>query len=213
MDNILPLVQPPLVLVKNLHNLCDWNLIEQVISTCHTSKQANYNITEDKKFFNNDKLHNIRENIVSECKTFISNIFPMEFKFDLKMTSSWVNSMTAGEHHPWHSHPFSVVSGVIFLDDHPENSELTFKSNVDFSIPPYSLLDLDYYTSLRSLIGNETVIEEHNLQHHLVLFYSNLTHGVPELKTLNSTRRTISFNTFWTNEVNFGKTLNSHNFS
>lgn len=209
MNNILPLVQPPLVLLKDFHELWDWNLLEQLIDDQKISRESNYYITENKKFFDSELLCAIRENILLECKTFISNVCPMEFKFDLEMTSSWVNLMQAGEHHPWHSHPFSVVSGVIFLDNHPENCELTFKNNIDFTIPPYSLLELDYYTSLKSLLGE---VEENNLQHHLILFYSNLTHGVPPIVTPNKTRRTISFNTFWTKELNFGTTLNSHTF-
>jgi len=210
MDTILPLIQPPVVLVKDFHNTWDWDQIETNIKNQPMSKQANYDITENKEFFGHT-LSNIKHDILSECKTFISNIFPMQFDFDLKMTTSWVNSMQHGEQHPWHSHPFSVVSGVIFLDNHPENCELTFKNNIDFAIPPYSLLDLDYYTSLKSLLG-ESISEEYNLQHHLILFYSNLTHGVPPLVTPNKVRRTISFNTFWTKEVNFGTTLNSHTF-
>jgi len=210
MDNILPLFQPSLVLIKDLHSKWDWNTIEQAIKAQPMSKEGNYNITKNKDFFNNTPAE-IEQDLLSECKTFVSNVCPMDFKFELKMTSSWVNSMKHGEHHPWHSHPFSVVSGVIFLDNHPENCELTFKNNIDFSIPPYSLLDLDYYTTLKTLAG-ENLATENNLQHHLVLFYSNITHGVPQLNTLHKTRRTLSFNTFWTKEVNFGTNLNSHTF-
>jgi hypothetical protein len=209
MDTILPLTQPPLILIKDFHDKWDWDLINQSVAAQPMSKEANYNITKNKDFFNNG-LDSIKDDILAECKLFVSNIFPMQFDFDLKMTSSWVNSMQAGEQHPWHKHPFSVVSGVLFLDNHPENCELTFKNNVDFSIPPYSLIDLDYFTPLKTIV--EDAEQQHNLQHHLVLFYSNLTHGVPPLVTPNMTRRTISFNTFWTKEVNFGSALNSHTF-
>jgi hypothetical protein len=210
MDTILPLIQPPLVLIKDFHYAWDWNSIENTIKQQPMSKEANYDISQSKNFFSNELLP-IKQDILTECKAFVSNIFPMDFNFDLTITSSWVNSMKIGEQHPWHSHPFSVISGVIFLDNHPENCELTFKNNIDFAIPPYSLLDLDYYTSLSSLIGDEAG-PENNLQHHLVLFYSNISHSVPPLKTLHKHRRTISFNTFWTKELNFGTTLNSHTF-
>lgn len=210
MDIILPLIQPPSILIKDFHEKWDWDSIERSINSQSILKEANYNITKSKDFFGN-ALPDIKQDILTECKEFVSNIFPMKFTFDLKMTSSWANLMQQGDQHPWHSHPFSVVSGVIFLDNHPENCELTFKNKIDFSVPPYSLLDVDYYSSLRSLLG-EKPLDEYNLQHHLVLFYSNLTHGVPPLVTPHKTRRTISFNTFWTNEVNFGSDLNSHTF-
>jgi hypothetical protein len=209
MDTILPLTQPPLILIKDFHDKWDWDLINRSVAAQPMSKEANYNITKNKEFFDNG-LNIIKDDILTECKLFVSNIFPMQFDFDLKMTSSWVNSMQAGEQHPWHKHPFSVVSGVLFLDNHPENCELTFKNSIDFSIPPYSLIDLDYFTSLKTIV--EAPEQQRNLQHHLVLFYSNLTHGVPPLVTPNVTRRTISFNTFWTKEVNFGSILNSHTF-
>lgn len=210
MDTILPLVRPPLILIKDFHDKWDWLAIEDTIKSQSMSKEANYNISESKDFFDN-ALPDIKQDILTECKTFISNVFPMQFVFDLKITASWINLMQQGEQHPWHSHPFSVVSGVIFLDNHPENNQLTFKNKIDFAIPPYSLLDMDYYTSLNSLI-DEDQTDTHNLQHHLVLFYSNLTHGVPPLVTPFKSRRTISLNTFWTNEVNFGTALNSHTF-
>ena len=210
MNTILPLIQPPLILVKDFHLKWDWISIENAIDSQPMTRENNYSITNSKNFFGN-ALPEIKVNILTECKTFITNVFPLYFKFDLKMTSSWVNSMQHGEQHPWHNHPFSVVSGVIFLDNHPENCELTFRNTIDFSTPPYSLLNLDYNTSLKSLVGDR-LTNENNLQHHLILFYSNLTHSVPPLNVLRKTRRTISFNTFWTNTVNFGTDLNSHTF-
>lgn len=209
MDSILPLTQPPLILVKDFSNRADWTALDNLINLHLFSKDNNYNITQDKKFLKNSL--DLSKELTAECKAFVSNVCPMSFDFDLQITDSWVNSMQYGEQHPWHAHPFSVVSGVLFLDDHPENGELTFKHNINHSIPPYSLLEMDFYTSLKQLIDSESSATT-NLKHHLVLFYSNTNHGVPALITRGLTRRTLSFNTFWHGHVNFGDELNSKVF-
>lgn len=207
MDNLCQLTAAPSVLIKDFKDKWDWNLIDEEIASHEMQSGENFKVSRSKQFFS-DTLLEIKQDILTECLMFVKNVCPMQFDFNLKMTSSWINEMNRGDSHPWHTHPFSVVSGVIFLDDHVENTKLTFKTSIEHSIPPYSLLDLQYYTALDHLIDRNV---GENLQHHLILFYSNLLHSVPPL-TANVPRRSISFNTFWTGDVNFGDELNSHKF-
>jgi uncharacterized protein (TIGR02466 family) len=208
MNSILPLTQPPLILIKDLSDQWDWSQIDTALHNQQWTNDGNYKITADKKFINT-LPGQFNLDILKEVSAFIKNISVIDFDFDVKITDSWVNDMSTGDIHPWHSHPFSVVSGVIFLDDHPENSDLTFKNNVNFAMPPYSLIETDYYISLRNLAD---IQETKNLKHHMVLFYSNISHSVPEIKTVNRSRRTLSFNTFWKGRIDFGSDLNSYDF-
>lgn len=207
MDILLPLTPSPVILVKSLETFWDWTVIDKELSKKTWTNEGNYSITS-KNFL--DALPNYKKIIVNEVNDFIKNTSAMNFLFNTKITSSWVNKMKAGEQHPWHSHPFSVVSGVIFLDNHPENCNLFFKKDLDYLVPPYSLLETNYTISLKDL--DENCIKENNLQYHLVLFHSNITHCVSEITTPNLERRTLSFNTFWKGRVNFGTDLNSFDF-
>lgn len=205
MDQILPIAPAPSILIKDFSNIFDWSALETEINTLSWDNGTNFNASVSKNVM--AKLPNIKTLILSECETFAKHICPLDFNFKLKMTSSWVNKMSAGQSHPWHSHPFSVVSGVIFLDDTLENRKLSFKNSLKDAIPPYSVLELDYYTDL-----NDLAEPTDTLQYHMVLFYSNVLHSVPPLSNFTGCRRTISFNTFWDGQVDFGDTLNSHDF-
>ena len=207
MDQIIPIAPAPAVLAKDFKNAWDWALLESEISKLAWNSEANFDVSQTKEFFNAPTLSNINREIVKECELFVRHVCPLEFDFNLSITSSWVNKMHTNNSHPWHTHPFSVVSGVIFLDDCVDNLKLMFKTSMKEAVPPYSILELDYYTSAKDLCDEET-----NLQYHMILFYSNVLHSVPPLLTPNITRRTISFNTFWSGQVNFGDQLNSHNF-
>ena len=207
MDHILPIAPAPAVLVKDFKDKWDWALLESEISKLTWDSGDNFEVSQSKEVFTSSSLTNISQQIVNECELFVKHLCPIDANFNLKMTSSWVNKMRTGNMHPWHTHPFSIVSGVIFLDDCVENLRLMFKTSMREAVPPYSLLELDYYTSVKDLCEEDT-----NLQHHMILFYSNVLHSVPPLLTPDVTRRTISFNTFWSGHVNFGNQLNSHNF-
>jgi hypothetical protein len=207
MDNLIQLTSAPSILIKDFTNQWDWKLINLEIDKQTWTHGNNFKVTDSKKILS-ESLQIIKQDILYECTMFINNLCPLSFKYKLDISSSWVNEMNYQEQHPWHTHPFSVVSGVIFLDDHPENTKLTFKNNINHAIPPYSLLDLQYYTALEHLIDRNI---DGNLQYHLVLFYSNLLHSVPPLTNIIP-RRSISFNTFWTGDVDFGDELNSRTF-
>ena len=61
--------------------------------------------------------------------TFCNTIPTFTFE-DLQITESWANKSVKGEEHHIHHHPFSVVSGVMFLNDTPDNLNLTFVLDV-----------------------------------------------------------------------------------
>lgn len=204
MDQIIPIAPPPAILIKDVRHW-NWTDIESEVARVEWENGPNFKTSHTKDFFSSS-IDSIKQQIVVECENFAKHICPIDFKFNLSMTTSWVNDMRTGDFHPWHTHPFSVVSGVIFLDDCPENLNLMFKTSIKDAIPPYSLLELDYYTSVKKIVE-----PDNNLQYHMILFYSNILHSVPILPN-TTCRRTISFNTFWTGQVDFGEPLNSHNF-
>lgn len=204
MDSIIPIIPSKSILIKDMRDKWNWNEFDSYISDIKLEKGNNYEISTSKKVLDDIPGEHCRV-IEHESKQFIQNIFVMDFNFNLEITKSWLNQMKIGDVHEWHAHPFSVVSGVIFLDDNPENLLLQFKNKINDTIPPYSLHDTDYYISLKELVDSD----HDNLFRHMVLFYSNIQHGVSRV---SSSRNTISFNTFWKGEIDFGAELVSHRF-
>lgn len=203
MNCILPIVPSKTILIKDLSDCVNWKEIDTMIKSLDWVNGNNYKISKSKSVLECLDLQ-FNSLLAKEAEEFVRNTFPLSFDFKLKLSESWANKMDAGDTHPWHEHPFSVVSGVIFLDDLEENLNLQFKNNINDYIPPYSLLNLDYFVSLRDFVD-----AEQTLKHHLILFYSNISHSVTEV---TAPRTTLSFNTFWQGKVDFGSNLSSYNF-
>jgi hypothetical protein len=202
MNSIFSIAPPKTILIKDLSSLYNWKNIEENLKKVKLVKGDNYRISESKKLLD-IILDNNMYHLEQEAEEFIKNVFPMDFNYQLKITESWINCMEPGDVHGWHNHPFSVVSGIILLDDTLENLNLQFKIDITDVTPPYSLLNVDYYVSLNDLV------KDTNLKYHLILFYSNVSHSVPEV---SGHRRSIAFNTFWKGTVNFGSSLSSYDF-
>ena len=113
------------------------------------------------------------------------------------MTYSWGNITEPGHSHHDHVHPFSIVSGVIYLDDNPTNANLY----VEAYMPdiPYFITKNKSYVALKQLLVDNNIDPNsvNNLKNHMVLFLSNSAHFVEQTAEDASSRRSISFNTFW----------------
>lgn len=195
-----------MVLVKDMSNDIDFDLIEKEFATLTWGPNTYNEISDDKFFFNREIFKDIKQSLESECENYLRNghgCFDFE---NLTITNSWGNITQPNQSHHEHSHPFSIVSGVIYLDDNPENLNLTLDTYVA-EIPHY-LLKKTAHISLRDLTKSEN-----NLKHHMVLFLSNTGHSVGQTKSDSSPRRSVAFNTFWKGTTGRNNSeLGSHTF-
>jgi len=131
---------------------------------------------------------------------------------DLVMTNSWANITEPGHEHHEHIHPFSVVSGVIYLDDNPSNTNLFVESFIPDV--PYFLPTQRNYANVGALLHDAQIdpASKNNLKHYMVLFLSNSHHYVGKVDDGLPNRRSISFNTFWKGHVGSKEDLGSHTF-
>ena len=115
-------------------------------------------------------------------------------------------------HHD-HVHPFSIVSGVLYLDNNPSNLNLYIESFMPEI--PYFITKNKSFVSLKSLLNdiNTNPSEHNNLKNHMVLFLSNSSHFVEPVSNESLPRKSISFNTFWKGSVGVkDEALGSHVF-
>jgi len=195
MDKILNISKNP-ILIKNVSDRINTDIVCETISNLEYTNNQSNKISVDLNVFNNELLGDLGEVVKEESVDYLRNFWMHDPNFtfeDLQITQSWANISVKNEHHHCHEHPFSVVSGVIFLDDTVENLNLTF----EMPCPeiPYWKGKTQYHVSLKDMVGLEN-----NLQYHLVLFLSNTRHMVQTLQSENK-RHSISFNTFWKGKV------------
>ena len=179
-----------IILIKDLSGIINFDLINEKIKTLEFGPNVSNRISTNKHIFDDPELLGIKGTLEKECEGFLRNGHLLLDFENLKMTTSWVNITDPGHAHHEHNHPFSVVSGVIYLDDNPDNLNLGL--GVTVAEIPYFLWKKDNCVPLRNLIGTEN-----NLKNHVVLFLSNTPHSVEKTSINSMPRRSISFNTFW----------------
>lgn len=195
------------ILVKDMSNIIDFKTIDEEFDKLSFVENQYNHISTDLNFFDKDVFTETKASLIRECENYLGNSFRVTEFEHLKMTNSWGNITKPGEKHHEHQHPFSVVSGVIYLDDNPCNYNLQLEQF--FPETPYFLYRKKFFSSLADLMP---IPDPKNLQYHLVLFLSNTHHSVANTSTNDIDRRSIAFNTFWSGNVGSQNMLNSYKF-
>lgn len=116
---------------------------------------------------------------------------PNEIK--LKLTQSWTNVTQPEENHHQHFHPNSIISGVIYIQADVNCDEIVFTNTKEVRPWQFDVKEHNGYNSHLFHLPVATGL--------MVLFPSNIFHGVPEKKGTN-TRISLAFNSFY--EGKFG---------
>ena len=207
MDNIINTATNN-ILIKDLSAIIDFSLIETRFKQLTWGRNTLNKISKDMDFFDTPELADVKKVLEHECEQFLVHGHQLTQGFEqLKMTQSWGNITSPGEQHHEHAHPFSIVSGVIYLDDNPSNLNLALQQLTPTI--PYFLYLKEIFVPLGGFIGGNI---PGNLKYHLVLFLSTTQHKVVE-NNEGIDRRSIAFNTFWKGKVGNGHPLASADFS
>jgi uncharacterized protein (TIGR02466 family) len=115
---------------------------------------------------------------------------PIE-NIELYVTQSWVNHTEKDEYHHRHSHPNSILSGVLYLDIDKDSDNITFFSGqnnhdtlLKFTPEEYNLYNSTSWTVNEFNEGN------------IIIFPSILEHAVETRKDSGITRISLAFNSF-----------------
>ena len=186
------------ILVKDMTNILDFDAINKEYNTLAWKNNIANKVSIEMELFSRESLKKSRNLIIEDCKQYLNHTLNLShFYDDLVMTNSWGNLTDPGQSHHDHVHPFSVVSGVIYLEDNPGNLNLFIESFMPEV--PYFITKNKSYVSLKSLVNDvQANPEDHNnLKNHMVLFLSNSSHFVEPIPESGPARKSISFNTFW----------------
>jgi hypothetical protein len=194
------------ILLKDVSDDIDLTSIYKEINKSIITQNRGNLITADKDFLSkNEKLLDIKLKLQTESESFLRNAYQLDDNFTgLNLTNSWVNISRKDQFHHAHEHPFSVVSGVLFLDDCLSN----YNFNIITKPPdvPYFMNRSSCSVSLSQLIDQNNLYCQYsslsrddirnNLKNYAIFFLSNVTHSVTPILE-DEVRRTLSFNTFF----------------
>lgn len=187
--NILPLTLYEFKLPDDLFHALKQriNNIDEVDFT--QRDQAPYygrSILGDKSLHANEGYKDL-VNYIETCISTVKEEQNFDYIEKLKVCLLWANRSGTNQWHHGHRHPWSILSGIIYIQG---NSGNTWFSRED----DYSKIMRDW--PVRNESKNSHIIYQHKPKEgHMVIFPSNLMHSVAENKD-DKDRVTISFNTF-----------------
>ena len=185
MSNIdRPFTKQELQFVDNQKNHC-------------TKNQGNIN-TKDNYILNKKEFKNIKKFIDKSCQDYLKKIISPKNNIELYITQSWLNYTEKNQYHHRHSHPNSVVSGVLYFNCDKKNNKIKFSNSKGYQqIKP----EIDQYN-----IWNSDTWWFALEAGQLLMFPSSTIHQV-DTKKGNNTRISLAFNTFYKGTIGLNSNL------
>ena len=162
--------------------------MEEVIKHQNKSIKNVSNYSSTNNYILNEKIFiNLKNDLDIIIKDYFDKIIkPQEETITPYITQSWLNYTREKEFHHTHSHPNSIVSGVLYIKCDEQNDMIEFYDTIpnQFQIPPKE------FTQYNSKTWWFNVDEKD-----LLLFPSSTTHSV-KIKKENNLRISLAFNVF-----------------
>ena len=155
------------------------------------SKAINNYASPNKNVLAHDELKDLQTIIQQHLDNYFKAVYNTSNNVALQITQSWLTLSRKGESHHSHTHPNSVVSGVLYVNV-AGNDGINFyrnEENLWFELEPS---ETNYYNSYKIHVATKVG--------DLVLFPSSVKHGVNKV-TEDIKRVSLSFNTFFSGEM------------
>ena len=155
------------------------------------SKAIDNYASPNKNVLAHDELKDLQNIIQQHLDNYFKAVYNTSNNVALQITQSWLTLSRKGESHHSHTHPNSVVSGVLYVNV-AGNDGINFyrnEENLWFELEPS---ETNYYNSYKIHVATKVG--------DLVLFPSSVKHGVNKV-TEDIKRVSLSFNTFFSGEM------------
>jgi uncharacterized protein (TIGR02466 family) len=144
----------------------------------------------------NKKWFLIVDYINEQLKKVCEDVMYSKYASELKVCLMWCNKSEYMQWHHAHSHPCSILSGIIYISG-TSGSTWFSKEN------PYALPKI-FYPSKNIDINNqyfESIYKHKPKKQTMIIFPSSMIHSVDENMNKEESRITISFNSFFNGTV------------
>lgn len=155
-----------------------------IISKLETYKNEG-NSTSQNNFILDNKLKLLKKEILKHINFYFDNVLLAK---DVKpyITQSWVNYTKSGQYHHKHTHPNSLVSGVLYINADEKNDAINFHKD-KYNEIHIQTKESNFFNSNSFILPVKT--------NDLVLFPSSLYHSV-FYKTGSNVRISLAFNVY-----------------
>ena len=170
------------------------------VNKCETDSHRNFGnkSSNDSYILKNSELKDINIFCTNALQTFFNKIYNPISNVEIYITQSWLNWTYNNEYHHTHSHPNSLISGVLYINAEKEYDNITFGIQNHKTIDMFTKEYNDYNTNeIDFKVGTGE----------LLLFPSSLQHRVSTKKT-DTQRISLAFNSFVKGELGHVKALN-----
>lgn len=170
------------------------------ITSCEKQSHKNFGnkSSNDSYILKNIELKNINNFCEESLKVFFNKIYNPISQTEIYVTQSWLNWTYKNEYHHTHSHPNSLISGVLYINADKKYDNITFgRSN-------YKLIEM-YPKEYNDYNSDEVDFKVKTGE--LLLFPSHLQHRVNTTKNDN-VRISLAFNSFVKGEFGHIQALN-----
>ncbi|MBU2099299.1 MAG: 2OG-Fe(II) oxygenase family protein [Gammaproteobacteria bacterium] len=145
----------------------------------------------NKRILASPEMQPVRQFIEANLQQYLQTVFNTSNDVRLQITQSWLTLSGKGQSHHVHTHPNSVVSGVLYINLAPVDG-INFYRNEDNIWYELVKQQDNYYNAYQYFV--QTSVGD------LLLFPSNVRHGVREV-TEDVQRVSLSFNTFFSGQL------------
>ena len=159
----------------------------------NASEGGNNTRSIDQYILEDERLSSIKDFLEASVKEYMDKTLCPAPEMSHYITQCWVNSNGIGEHHHFHDHMNSIMSGVYYVDVEEDKDSLTFIRGItDMPMMGHQLLpDIVTYTPYNCPELNMPV--KNGM---LIMFPSNTTHGVHPVEGRTKARISVAFNTY-----------------
>lgn len=152
---------------------------ETTLNHCNTMSAC-------KDVLNAKELFNIKSFIQKHLNEYVTQVYDTSNDIEIYITQSWLNWTKEFQRHHVHKHANSFLSGVFYIQTNLNDKIYFYKEGYN-----QIYLEPKKYNLYNSISWFFPVQEGM-----LILFPSELTHGVQQLPKESKTRISLSFNTF-----------------
>tara|TARA_R110002049_G_scaffold42440_1_gene126445 strand:- start:389 stop:1009 length:621 start_codon:yes stop_codon:yes gene_type:complete len=145
--------------------------------------------TIDTYVLENKKLLFLKQKVMEHVNVYFDQVYAPKTDVIPYITQSWINYTDENQFHHKHSHPNSLVSGVLYLDADIDLDSIIFYRPKQYQTITIDTKD-DCYNVFNSSLWTYSVKTRD-----IILFPSSLEHSV-ETKKGKNTRMSLAFNVF-----------------
>lgn len=184
----------------NIENFFGIPIMQRIIDLSLTNKEINYfksleysqqkynQLSLNTNVLGDLKVLRIKEIVVKNLQQYIESTLSCTQQFYI--TNSWIAKNEPGAEHHRHSHPHSIISGVLYLNAKPNSGSITFHRD------PVLMERYDFrYNIKQSTPFNSYGVNMDTCTGKIIIFPSHIDHSV-SVNNSNEDRITLGFNTF-----------------